>query len=269
MCSSWEGSGVDKAFVKGLKVLESLAGSASPRGASEIGRQHGLTRSNVHRLLQTLVLSGYAVRDEATGRYSATLKLWELGGRVWAVDPFRRIVAPIAERLAAETDETIHVLFRDGDDLVFVEQIGGHDPLRSHWPLGTRMPLTRVYEDGGGMLAYQKAYVASLADAERLAVIRAFANQLGEPEAFVGRIEEEVAEIRQFGAALHRGEWNPALRGAAAVFSSRPGEATGVIGCAGPAERLPPDRLAVVRRLIADAGRTITREMSGVVGMAV
>ncbi len=56
---------MDKVFLKGLTLLESLVNSDVPRGVSELGEEVMLAKSNVHRLLQALVHRA-ARRDEPT-----------------------------------------------------------------------------------------------------------------------------------------------------------------------------------------------------------
>jgi len=68
--------------VKGLRVVETLAKHPHLSGVTELARHLGLTKSNTHRLLQTLVASGYVRNLEQGGRYELTLKLWELGAAI-------------------------------------------------------------------------------------------------------------------------------------------------------------------------------------------
>jgi IclR family transcriptional regulator, KDG regulon repressor len=41
-----------------------------------------MAKSNVHRLMQALVETSLVLRDEETGGYSPSIKLWELGSAV-------------------------------------------------------------------------------------------------------------------------------------------------------------------------------------------
>ena len=68
----------DKTLTKGLQILEALVRSAGPRGVSELAKELSLTKSNVHRLIQTLVSIGYVTQDVETDRYQLSAKLWRL-----------------------------------------------------------------------------------------------------------------------------------------------------------------------------------------------
>ncbi|WP_353094043.1 helix-turn-helix domain-containing protein, partial [Methylibium sp.] len=73
---------MDTTFVKGLQVIEALATHPTLTGVTELAKHLGLTKSNAHRLLQTLVACGYVRNLEQSGKYELTLKLWELGAAV-------------------------------------------------------------------------------------------------------------------------------------------------------------------------------------------
>ncbi|MEO9101662.1 MAG: helix-turn-helix domain-containing protein, partial [Burkholderiaceae bacterium] len=70
---------MNNTLVKGLSIIELLAHSSRPLGLSEIAVALELAKSNVHRLLQALLDARYIVREDVGGRYSASIKLWELG----------------------------------------------------------------------------------------------------------------------------------------------------------------------------------------------
>lgn len=73
---------MDKAFIKGLRLIEALAHSEKPRGVTELAAELGLTKSNVHRLLATLVAQGYVHQDPQYSTYALGTKIWELGSHV-------------------------------------------------------------------------------------------------------------------------------------------------------------------------------------------
>jgi len=107
------GSPMNTTFVNGLALLEALARAGEPCGVSELARQLQLTKSNVHRLLQTLNEQGYVQNVGATGRYEVTLKLWELGVEVLDKLDVKRVAFEPMERLVALTGETVHLSILD------------------------------------------------------------------------------------------------------------------------------------------------------------
>mgnify|MGYP003339094186 FL=1 len=52
---------MDTTVIKALTILEALASSDTPLGVTELANRLGLSKSNVHRLLQTLGSRGYVL----------------------------------------------------------------------------------------------------------------------------------------------------------------------------------------------------------------
>ena len=85
---------MEKSLVKALRVMEALALSEAPRGVSEMARELGYQKSNVHRILATLVEQGYVIRfakafDLDMAKRSAAIiegALKALAGRVVPLD---------------------------------------------------------------------------------------------------------------------------------------------------------------------------------------
>ena len=73
---------MDKAFIKGLRLLEALALSDQPRGVTDLARDLKFTKSNVHRLLATLQTQGFVRQVPPHSTYELTTKLWILGSHV-------------------------------------------------------------------------------------------------------------------------------------------------------------------------------------------
>ncbi len=68
---------MEKTLAKGLVVLEALIRNGRPCGVSDLAVSLGMSKSNAHRLLNTLAETGFVTTEE--GRYAASLKVWELG----------------------------------------------------------------------------------------------------------------------------------------------------------------------------------------------
>src|SRR5512138_2210271 len=109
---------MDTTTVKALRVLEALAASEEPRGVAELGRQVGLTQSNTFRILTTLASQGYGVSQPDAGKYSLSLRLWELGMKAIDRHPVRRVAWPHMKQLFGQINETILISQLDGTDVL-------------------------------------------------------------------------------------------------------------------------------------------------------
>ena len=244
---------MDTTLLKGLRVLEELAQSDDGRGVSELARELGVPRSNMHRTLSTLSEAGYIRHDGDSAKYSCTLKLFELGSRVAT----RLDAATVARRymrgLAAATRETIHLAALDGVEVLYLDIIESPQPVRAYSTLGGRAPAHCV--------ASGKALLASL-DADDLA--QRFSGGLRRwTDTSVGSLAElqrELVEVRKTGCAINRGEWRDTVGGIAAVIRDASGYASVAIGVSGPLDRIDVDS-AKVQRVVCQTAAAASAEL--------
>jgi IclR family KDG regulon transcriptional repressor len=243
---------MDKTLLKGLDVLQALACSQTARGVSELAQELGLTRSNAHRTLQTLVSAGYA-RQDRSGNYECTLKLFELANAVLSRMDITRVAEPFIKELAEKTKETVHLSVLDGLDVVYLQKIDSPQPVRAYSSIGGRSPAYCV-ATGKALLAHQDpAYLGKFA---------------GRLEAFTPRtitslakLSEELEQVRRQGYAVNRGEWRESVGGLAApVFDAASRPVAGV-GISGPTERLRPTTIRTFSRDVITAARGISRAL--------
>lgn len=227
---------MDKTLLKGLAVLEAVAEQQGrSRTIEELAQHLNMTRSNVHRTLQTLAHARYVMKDEVTGSYSTTMKLFELGGKQLARFDVRRFAPPYMRSLAELTGETVHLSILEGIDVVYIDKIDSAQPIRSYTTIGGRAPAYAV-ATGKAMLAHQPdGYIDRYAD--RL--------QRYTPATITALpvLKEELATVRRLGYAVNHGEWRDTVGGlAVAVFNSLDQVVAG-LGISGPLERLNTARI--------------------------
>jgi IclR family transcriptional regulator, KDG regulon repressor len=157
---------MDKTLLKGLAVLEAVAEhQGRPKTIEELAQQMNLTRSNVHRTLQTLAHARYVAKDEETGSYYTTMKLFELGGKQLQRFDVRRFAPPFMRQLAEETGETVHLSILERMEVVYIDKIDSPQPVRAYTAIGGHAPAHAV-ATGKALLAQQPdGYVERYADA--------------------------------------------------------------------------------------------------------
>ncbi|MGN0984051.1 MAG: IclR family transcriptional regulator, partial [Gemmiger sp.] len=138
-------------------LIEVLA--AHPAGASlqQLAQEAQLAKSTAHRLLASLVGLGYAMQDQETGRYRLTLKMFELSSGIVNSMDIMSVAKLHLERLAQRTGEAVHLVIRDGQDIVYLYKTES-GPMRMSSRVGLRSPL---YCTGVG-----KAILAALPEEE-------------------------------------------------------------------------------------------------------
>lgn len=245
---------MDKSFTKGLAVLEAVARASRPRGVTEVARELGLTKSNAHRLLQTLVASGFLRHDGERGDYAASLKLWELGNRVISSLDIRDFAAPHLQSVGRHTGETVNLAILDGIHVLFIERLEDGQPVRAGY-VGVRAPAHA--------LAAGKVLLAHAPDeVQQAAAVR--------PQGFTRQtitdgaaLLAELAAVRRQGFATNRGEWRELVNSVAVPIRGARGEVTAALGVVGPKERMTMKRMREHLPALLDAAFAITQRMGG------
>ncbi|GAB1575575.1 IclR family transcriptional regulator [Bordetella petrii] len=245
---------MDKTLLKGLMVLETVSKlDGRAHTLDEIAKVCGLSRSNTHRTLQTLAHAGYVVRDQDTGSYRSTLKMFELGARQLSNMDVRSYAPPFMRALAIQTGETVHLSVLDGLDVVYIDKIDSPQPIRAYSVIGGRAPAYAV-ATGKALLAFQQ-----------LDYISHYKSQLHShtqtTRATEDVLKQELAEVARAGYAINRGEWRDGIGGVAAPIFSGLERPVAALGISGPLDRLTSVKMAQYVPLILDAAEAISRQL--------
>ncbi|GLS45665.1 IclR family transcriptional regulator [Methylobacterium brachythecii] len=242
---------MDSTLLKGLTVLEHIAASDAPRGVSELARALQLTKSNVHRTLQTLVAAGY-VRATPSGTYECTLKLFELASSVLSRVDVRQVAERFMRSLAEQTQETIHLSLLDKAEVIYLHKIESAHPVRAYSSIGGRAPAYCV-ASGKALLAYQEGALVHLSDPLAAHTSRTITD--------LDTLRQELEQVRVQGFAINRGEWREGVCGLAAIVHDAMGKPVAAIGISGPADRLDPTALRRFSDVVVDAARGLSRAL--------
>lgn len=118
---------------------------------TELAERAGFPRSSTHRMLSQLVEVGWLRRSGTA--YHLGPKMVELGSEARNHDRIYRVAAPTIYQLHKRTRMAVHLTVLEGDDLLFLEKIGGRwaaSALRTR--VGQRYPA-RETVDGAALLA--------------------------------------------------------------------------------------------------------------------
>lgn len=244
---------MNNTLIKGLSIIELLAHSDRPMGLTEIAVALGLAKSNVHRLVQALTEARYIVKDEVSGRYSAAIKLWELGSAVLARLDLRVHAEDVMDRLLDLTLETVHLSILDGDEVVYVHKLDSPNPVRAYTQIGGRAKAHCV-ATGKAMLA---SYSPTALERMATSLVPRTPKTIVDPTQFL----QEMARIRNQGFAMNKGEWNENVYGIAAPVTDVSGSVVAALGLSGPKERFKAARIKVFTPLLVDSAAQISQRL--------
>lgn len=228
---------MESTIVKGFAVLELLVRNRGSMRLSSISEELSFPKSGVHRLLGTLSELGFVWQDPDSGRYSATLKVWEWGQQVVASHPAKRAAAPYLQDLHRLTEETINLLVLVGDEVLFLDKILAPRPLRFSTQPGSRA-LAVLTAPGKAMLAYEP-------DAETI-VAESIARHERASEVDLNGVLKEFESIRTRGYATARGSWTAGICSYGAPIMGRNGRAAAAISVTAPTERIDVEKEAQI-----------------------
>jgi DNA-binding IclR family transcriptional regulator len=238
-----------------LEVLEVLGRAGAPMTLAELVAATGRPKGTVHRMVSTLVNTGFATHDAQAARYGLTLKAWRIGsGAVRNLDLVER-ARPMLEALRAETQETVHVsVLENAGSIVYVAKLESSRSIGVQTRLGQLSP-SWCTATGRSMLAFNDE-AATQVLSQRLE--RRTPQTVVDPE----RIRGILKQVREQGYAITRAENHPEMGGVAAPISDHTGRVMASVGVAIPEYRMAD---TLVRRVVPRVVRAAA-EISAALG---
>ncbi len=248
---------MEKTVVKAIELIEALAGMDTPVGVTSLATELKLTKSNVFRLLTTLVKRGYVRRLEESGQYELTLKVWHLGIAVLSRMDLKKIASPYITELMRSTNESVHLSVIADGDVTYIDKVESDQPVRAYSRIGDRPPVHCV--------ATGKVLLAYLPEAEQEKFIQRPMEKFTQYTITNARaLLKELDSIRRNGYSVNRGEWRESVCGVAAPIRDSTGEVVAAVGISGPAERLKRDILPRFAPRVILCANQISEQLSGV-----
>lgn len=229
--------------------MRALRESGSELGVSDIVRIVTLPSSTVHRILRTLVGAGYVVQNDQTERYRLGREAFLLGRAASHTLGFDAAM-PLLERLAAETEESVNLVVRDGDEALVVLRVESPQPLRFTQSAGDRIPLYCT-STGKVLLAFADDLNAEVAGLGELA--RLTPRTITSPR----QLLEDLRLIRERHFSVNDGERIPGVCGVAAPVIGTDGRVIAALAVQGPAFRMPDERIVELSSLIVRTAEEI------------
>ncbi|KAB0265719.1 SMP-30/gluconolactonase/LRE family protein [Microvirga brassicacearum] len=240
------------ALAKGLYLLDVIGECATPPRFKDLQAATSLPKGTLARMLNTLVLFRLVRYEESDSTYRLGHRLFELAHRVWESFDLRGAAAPVLDRLADETRETLALCSVENHEVLYIDQRSRGGAFGFRIEIGRRAPL-HCTAGGKTLLAFASPH-------ERRALL-----DQAHLERFTERtiIDEEalgadLALARARGYAISLEEHVSGVVSVAAPIFDHTGKAVAAIGVFGPSSRLSNDRLHTTGRDLMAAARQIS-----------
>jgi DNA-binding IclR family transcriptional regulator len=235
-----------------LDVLEQFYGELDELGVTELSKRLKLHKNNVFRLLATLESRGYIEQNKATENYRLGIRCLQLGQTYVNQMGLLRQARPILEEVARQSRENTYVAVARRSAVVPLAVVESKLPVRITSSVGEALPMhsTAVgkiflaYESEEGLRHLLGASLEKFTD-ETIDDLSALADHL-----------KGVAER---GFAVDAGEYLSDVRAVAAPVRDYTRNVVGALSVAGPAYRLPPERIEKeIVPLVVKAGKDLS-----------
>lgn len=238
---------VDRAIAL-LRAVASASGARST--AAALAETCDLNRATAWRILSTLEANGMVSCDRSTGRWFIGLGVLEIAGRQGS----QSLIAAAHEvlvRLSEASGETADLAVASADGLTYVDEVAPTSIVTARW-LGRTVPL-HATSTGKALLAFLPER-----EVERLLRGKLRAHT---PTTITdrSRLMEELAQAREDGYGVCRGELESNLFGVSAPILDPAGRPIAVVSIWGPGLRVTEDRFPALGTLAVEAGRDMAR----------
>ncbi len=136
-----QGGGGTSTFAKGMSVFECVADAPRPMGVIDIAAATGIEKSAVQRIINTLVQTGYFLRDAQTRKYRVGPKALRLGYGYLATDDLVKTAMPHMFRLSDIAQSPISLAIKLQKELIIAARLRMNAVHNSSSVLGERMPF--------------------------------------------------------------------------------------------------------------------------------
>lgn len=199
-------------------------------GVTELANEMEISKSTVHKHLQTMVYHNFATQDGET--YHVGLRFLDYGMYARRRQLIYRIAHGRVEELANETGELVWCQTYENGKCVYLHGAAGSRSVYPPEHVGNRTPMHQL---AGG-----KAMLANLDRQEVDRIIDQHGLEAATPNTITDRDElfEALERIREQGVAFNREEATLDLFAVATAVTGPDGVVLGSIGISGPKHRL-------------------------------
>jgi DNA-binding IclR family transcriptional regulator len=216
-------------------ILDILAQWVQGISIRELSSAIGLPKGTTHRLLSSLSYFGYVRQDSKTRNYFLGLKFVELGQTLLSQLDLRKEAEPFLRDLAERTNETIHLVILDRNEIVYIDKVETDQN-----PSGLKMASRIGLRNPAHSSAVGKMILAHFSEKElqsffkEKSLVRRTKNTITDPI----QLREHLKTVRKQGYAVDDEENEKGIRCVAAPIYNETGKTVAAISITGPAFRV-------------------------------
>jgi DNA-binding IclR family transcriptional regulator len=252
--SAHESSGGIRVLDRMAAILAVLECADGPVVLRDVAAGARLNKATTHRILQSLVRIRLVEPGPIPATYQLGIRAFQLGARVQQRLDIRLRALPHLHRLNAVTEQTTHLLIRDGWTAVCIERLEGISVSSLYLKLGGSLPLH--------IGAAPRVLLASLSHGELHEYLHHqlqlfTSHTLVQPSDLVA----DTMHTRQCGYALSEEDVTNGVCSIGAPVFSLDGAVAGAISIGGTSPRFSDQHRSELLGLVLQAARAITGDL--------
>ncbi len=239
---------------RAMMILDTFALHNNELGVTEISNILGLKKSTIFGILATLEKYGFVQQNPVTEKYNLGLKLLELGMIMQDSMDIRNVASPLLQELVDQYKETVHLVIRDRDEVVYIDKIEGPSAINIRSRIGKRNP---IHATGVGkcLLAYSDEH-----DIEKI-LSRELKQYTHNTITNPVKLRKELERIREKGYSIDNEEIEEGLRCIAAPIKDYRGKVISAISLSGPSIRITDDKKEIIAESVKNAALRISQRL--------
>ena len=238
-----------------VAILDCFSLDKPSLGVREVARKTKLSPSSVGRIMAYMKEIGILNQDSESHLYMMGSKVLAWAGIYTVTNDVRTIALPVMVRLQEQTRETISLYILEGNERVCVERLESPETVRIVALIGRRIPL---YAGSAG-----KVFLAFLPEKRREMILQDIdlVPMTERTITDMDALRANLAQIREKGFAVSKGEWIIDASGTAAPIFDQRGQITAAITISGPGQRFTDKKIVEITKLLVKEAAKISLEL--------
>jgi IclR family KDG regulon transcriptional repressor len=251
----------NRSLERALQILCAFNVEMQHFSAGELSQAVHLAKPTVFRLCSTLTKYDFLRYDPATKQYSLGLKLFELGGIVFASLSLRKVASRHLDQLQSRLGKTAFLGILRDDELVYVDKKEDiRNPIRFASHIGRRRPPYF------GMLGQVLMAYLSESEVDRLLGKHPLTPLTKKSIINPGAFKKRLKKIREQGYVVDGEEAIEGITGVAAPLRDFTGNVVAAIGAGFISSSVNGKEVREIRNEVLKAAQTISQELGHLEG---
>ncbi|WP_339510962.1 IclR family transcriptional regulator [Pseudomonas sp. RL_15y_Pfl2_60] len=217
--------------LRALLLLETIALADTPMSLAQLSHRLATPKATLLRMVQALERLGFLLREVDEKTYLLGPRATQLGLRLLRNDVVMQRHRLILESLVQALGETCNLTALDESQVIYIDRVETHEPLRLHVEPGTHVPLHCT--------ASGKLFLAEMPVDARQQLLQTLQLTAQTPRTItdLGLLQAELERIGSRGVGIDSEEFVAGMVAVAVPIRDRDGRCVAALACHAPTAR--------------------------------